>query len=142
MTIQIDQYQGITLYAFFKAVAQQTAPLPEDLKQKMSTVGEMFATDNDTDIDRAINQLANLAEHPRLEPLYTQIRKEIQPDYEPEELNENLLNPKKRGQKVINQPVGILLNIQSVLKSPDLLLDDSQVSSELRQAFRPNETTN
>ena len=140
--MEINQFQGITLYAFFEAVAQQTTPLPEDLKQKMSEVGDIFTKDTDTDIDTAINQLANLAQHPNLEPLYLQIRKEIQPDYQPEELNDNLLNPKKRGQKVINQPAEILLNMQSVLKSPELLLDDSQISLKLRQALRPNETTN
>ena len=136
--MEINESQGITLYAFFEAIAQQTTPLPEDLKQQMSQTGEIFTTD----INTAINQLANLAQHPNLKPIYESTRQQIQPDYKPEELNDNLLNPKKRGQKVINQPPETLFNIQSALKSPDLLLEDSQTSLELRQAFRPNETIN
>ena len=144
--MEINQFQGITLYAFFEAVAQQTTPLPEDLKQKMSAVGDIFAQDTDTEIDTAINQLADLAQHPRLKPIYELTRQQIQLDYQPQELNDNLLNLIKSGQKVVNQPAEILSNLQSAIKSalktPDLLLDDSQISSELRKNIRLNETTN
>jgi hypothetical protein len=86
IAMQIDQAQGITLRAFFEAVAQQTTPLPEDLKQQMSTVGGIFTIDLKT----AINQIHDLGKHPRLEPIYSTTRQELQ-KYQPEELIQRLI---------------------------------------------------
>lgn len=136
--MEITQSQWIALYAFLEALSQQTTPLPEDLKQQMSQAGEMFTTD----INTAINQLANLAQHPNLKPIYVSTRKQIQPDYQPQEMNENVMNLIRSGKKVVNQPAEILSNLQSALKTPDLLLDNSEISLKLRKALRPNDTTN
>ena len=118
--MEINQFQGITLYAFFEAVAQQTTPLPEDLKQKMSAVGDIFAQDTDTEIDTAINQLAHLAQHPRLKPIYELTRQQIQPDYEPEELNKHLPKPENPDEEPKNQPMEYLDNdhVIDIVQSP------------------------
>ncbi|NJL91265.1 MAG: hypothetical protein HC916_16900 [Coleofasciculaceae cyanobacterium SM2_1_6] len=115
--MEINQSQGITLYAFLEAVAQQTAPLPEDLKQQMSQAGEIFTTDLNT----AINQLANLAQHPHLQPIYELTRQQIQPDYQPQELNEYLPDPINPNKEPRNELIGYLDNVivVDVLKSPD-----------------------
>ena len=121
--MEINQFQGITLYAFFEAVAQQTTPLPEDLKQKMSAVGEIFAQDTDADIDTAINQLAHLAQHPRLKPIYEVIRQKNQPDYQPQELYEHLPEPADPDKEPRNESikyqgnVTVVINVSKVLKS-------------------------
>lgn len=113
LAMQIDQAQGITLRAFFEAVTQQTAPLPEDLQQQMNTIGEMFTTD----INSAIDQLINLAQHPRLETIYSATRQELQ-KYQKAELNLSLQIP-----AYINLPPEILENTQSILQSPEQPID-------------------
>ncbi len=115
--MEINESQGITLYAFFEAIAQQTAPLPEDLKQQMSQTGEIFTTD----INTAINQLANLAQHPNLKPIYELTRQQIQPDYQPQELNEYLPDPEDPDNEPRNKLIGYLDNVIviDVLQSPN-----------------------
>ena len=87
--MQIDQYQGITLYAFFEALSQQTVPLPADLQQQMLQIGEIFETNTKDAIDR----LADLAQNSILQPAYKAARQEKQGDYNPIELNDALLDP-------------------------------------------------
>lgn len=127
--MEINQFQGITLYAFFEAIAQQTTPLPEDLQQQMSAVAEIFSANTDS----AIDQLDAIAKHPRLNPIYEATRQQLQ-DYKPEELNPYLQIP-----EVINLPKEILENTQSALQSPDRPTppEPSQDSSKWWQFFLP-----
>jgi len=93
----------------------------------MSQTGEIFTTD----INTAINQLANLAQHPNLKPIYESTRQQIQPDYQPQELNPYLHIPKK-----ISLPKGTLENTQSSLQSP-VKIKPSQESSKWWAIFIP-----
>ncbi len=111
--MQINQAQGITLRAFFEAIDQQTAPLPKDLQQQMNAVWEILPTD----LKAAVNQLADLAQHPRLEPIYSATRQELQ-TYQETELNPSLQIP-----LYINLPPEILENTQSILQSPEQPID-------------------
>lgn len=115
--MEINQSQGITLYAFFEAINQQTAPFPEDLQKQMTQVAGFFPTEmNPTEINVFVNKLADIAQHPSLQTFYSQTREQVQPDYadNPEEFNSYLKIP-----NVINLPEGVSENIISTLQSPD-----------------------
>ena len=115
--MQIDQYQGITLYAFFEALSQQTVPLPADLLAEMKHIADIF----DTDTKRAIDRLADLAQHSILQPAYKAARQKRQDNYQPIELNSALLFPDNPDQEPPNQPLEELENSNAVdiLRSPD-----------------------
>lgn len=104
--MEINQFQGITLYAFFEAIAQQTTPLPEDLQQQMSAVADIFSVDTDSAIDR----LDAIAKHPRLNPIYEATRQQLQV-YEPSEMSSDLYISMK-----MIVPKGAIDNIQSSLQ--------------------------
>lgn len=125
--MQINQYQEITLRAFLEALAQQTAPLPENLKQQISQTGKIFTTD----IKAAIDKLADLAQAPQLQPIYTTTRQAIQPDYQPEELNEHAKVSHNPDQELI-MPRGVVNNVLAALESAEPA-QASQLSKELKE---------
>lgn len=129
--MEITQSQGITLCAFFEAVAQQTTPLPEELKQQMSQAGETFTTD----INTAINQLANLAQHPTLKPIYESTRQQIQPYYQSQELNKYTKITHNPEQELTTLPLSVVDNLMVTLQSSSLE-QASQTSQGLSTALK------